>query len=143
MVASFALYETSLGRGDGSNGDDCWALVLRFYDLPYSPNGMHGDEAVAGLEAQRIVDDGEIGPYSPPAAGQPAGPLYLFAIPVAILGHTLLAVRFVPAVIGSLTIPLLYVVARRSLGLRNRRLSGVFLGGDGLAHPFRADWVPA
>ncbi len=91
-------------------------FVLRTIDLASLPNGMHGDEAVAGLQAQHILDHGGIGVYSRPAAGQPAGPLYLFAIPVWLLGHTLLAVRLVPAILGALTVPLLYAVVRRSLG---------------------------
>jgi 4-amino-4-deoxy-L-arabinose transferase-like glycosyltransferase len=92
------------------------ALFLRFYDLTSLPNGMHGDEAVAGIEAQRIIDHGGIGVYSPLAAGQPAGPLYLFAVAIGLFGHTLFAVRLVPALLGTLTIPLLYAVVRRSLG---------------------------
>lgn len=89
------------------------ALFLRTYDLTSLPDGLHGDEAVAGIEAQRILDQHGIGPYSPLAAGQPAGPLYLVAAAVALLGHTLLALRIVPALIGAATIPALYLVLKR------------------------------
>src|SRR3712207_6029897 len=56
------------------------ALLLRVYQLSTLPSGLHGDEAVAGLEAQRILRDGYIGPYTPRALGFPAGPLYLTAL---------------------------------------------------------------
>ncbi len=92
------------------------ALVLRCWDLTLLPNGMHGDEAVAGLEAQRVLEHHWIGVYSLPAAGQPAGPLYLFALPIQVLGHTLLAVRVIPMLLGTVTVPLLYLVTRKSLG---------------------------
>jgi 4-amino-4-deoxy-L-arabinose transferase-like glycosyltransferase len=103
------------------------AFTVRFHDLTTLPNGMHGDEAVAGLEAQRILDSGGIGPYSPPAAGQPAGPLYLFAVAVWAFGHSLFAVRLIPALVGSLTVPLLYAVVRRSLGVPTALMGAFFL----------------
>ena len=93
------------------------ALVLRTWDLSDLPAGFHGDEAVVGLEAQRILDQGYIGPYSPFAAGQPTGPIYLVALSIALLDNTVLAVRIVPALLGTLTVLALYVVARRSLGV--------------------------
>ncbi len=90
------------------------AAALRLYGLAVLPDGMHGDEAVVGLEAQRIIRDGDIGPYSPLAAGQPAGPIYLVALSLELFGHTLWAVRIVPALAGIATVPLLYFVVRRS-----------------------------
>lgn len=94
------------------------ALVLRTYDLTTLPVGLHGDEGVAGLEAQRILDEGSIGPYSPAAAGQPTGPLYLFAAAQKVLGHSILAVRVVPALMGTATVLLLYGVVRSTLDRR-------------------------
>lgn len=103
------------------------AGLLRFYGLTSLPSGLHGDEAVAGLEAQRILDQGSIGPYSPPAAGQPSGPLYLFAGAVGLFGPTLFAVRLMPALFGTLTVPLLYLVVRRSLGAPTALVSALLL----------------
>jgi 4-amino-4-deoxy-L-arabinose transferase-like glycosyltransferase len=93
------------------------ALLLRTLDLSNLPAGFHGDEAVVGLEAQRILDEGYIGPYSPYAAGQPTGPIYLVAISVALFDNTFFAVRIVPALMGTLTVLALYIVARRSFGI--------------------------
>lgn len=94
------------------------ALLLRTVNLSTFPEGFHGDEAVVGLEAQRILSDGYIGPYSPYAAGQPTGPMYLTAVSVRIFGNTVFAVRIVPALLGTLTVLALYVVLRRNLGIR-------------------------
>ena len=84
------------------------AALLRFVGLSDLPAGFHGDEAVTGLEAARVLRAGSIGVYSPLALGQPSGPLYLSAISVAIWGQSVLAARVVAALLGTLTVPLLY-----------------------------------
>jgi 4-amino-4-deoxy-L-arabinose transferase-like glycosyltransferase len=86
--------------------------ALRLSGLEELPAGLHGDEAVAGLEAQRILAEGYVGPYSLGALGQPTGPLYLFALPILLLGNTITAVRLVPAVIGISTIAAVYLFGR-------------------------------
>lgn len=92
------------------------AIATRFAYLTSSPAGMQGDEAAVGLEAQRILDDGWIGFYSPAAAGTPTG-YYLLAAPfVAIEGNTVLAVRLLSASLGVLTILGAYILLRRNLG---------------------------
>lgn len=93
------------------------ALGVRIWGMGDLPAGFHGDEAVIGLEAQRVLRDGYIGPYSPYAAGQPTGPIYLFALAAAVVEDRVIAVRIVPALLGTLTVLALYVVARRSFGV--------------------------
>lgn len=93
------------------------ALLLRTVHLESLPAGFHGDEAVVGLEAQRILDEGHIGVYSSDAAGQPTGPMYLVAGSVWLFGNTVFAVRIVPALLGTLTVFALYVVLRRNFGI--------------------------
>jgi 4-amino-4-deoxy-L-arabinose transferase-like glycosyltransferase len=92
------------------------AAFLRFYRLTDLPMGLHGDEAVSGLEARRILQQGWIGPYSPLALGQPSGPLYLFTIPLKLFGNTIFALRSLTALIGTLTVLLLYFVLLRPFG---------------------------
>ncbi len=93
------------------------AAVLRFFRLDTIPFGLHGDEATVGNEAARILREGAIGPYSDLAMGQPAGPIYFTALAVRFLGHTVLAVRIVPALAGVLTVLALYFVMRRAFGI--------------------------
>ena len=93
------------------------ALGLRLHELTTLPAGFHGDEAVAGQEAQRILREGSIGPYSPYVWGQPTGPIYLMAASVWAFGNTIFAVRLVPALLGALTVLALYLLLRRAFGL--------------------------
>lgn len=92
------------------------ALSFRLYSLATLPYGLHGDEAIAGLEGLRILREGGIGPYSPSALGMPAGPLYFTALSVGLLGSTIFAARLPAAVIGTLTIAALYLMLRRNFG---------------------------
>jgi 4-amino-4-deoxy-L-arabinose transferase-like glycosyltransferase len=92
------------------------ALLLRIASLSTLPSGLHGDEAIVGLEAERILSDGWIGLYSPHAAGQPALPLYLFAPFVWLFENTVLAVRILPALVGAATPVLTFLLLRRPLG---------------------------
>ncbi len=92
------------------------ALLLRTYNLATVPLGLHGDEAITGLESARILREGNIGPYSLDALGQPTGPFYLIAVAVRLLGPTILAVRIVPALLGTLTVLALFFVIRRTYG---------------------------
>jgi hypothetical protein len=62
------------------------ALLLRLVNLTTLPTGLHGDEAIVGMEGQRILREGWIDPYSPSARGQPTAPFYLAAITVWIDG---------------------------------------------------------
>ena len=55
------------------------AAFLRVYNLTGLPEGLHGDEAVTGLDALRVMREGWIGPYVGSALGQPTGPLYFTA----------------------------------------------------------------
>ncbi len=107
------------------------ALFLRTYRLGSIPDGLHGDEAIAGLEGQHILRDGWIGPYSPFALGQPAGPLYLVAPAVALFGNTVFAVRLVPAVMGTLTVLTLYLAARGRFGRRAALVATIVLATMG------------
>jgi 4-amino-4-deoxy-L-arabinose transferase-like glycosyltransferase len=103
------------------------ALALRTYRLTALPFGLHGDEATVGREALRILREGQIGPYSGEAMGQPTGPIYLAALAVRLLGNTILAVRIVPAILGTLTVLALYIVARRSFGITTALIATTLL----------------
>lgn len=103
------------------------AAWLRFHDLVGVPGGFHGDEAVAGLEGERILREGSIGPYSPFALGQPAGPLYLVALSIRLFGPTIWAVRATSALLGTITVGLLYFLLRRNEGRRVALLGAALL----------------
>ncbi|BCM88183.1 hypothetical protein IAD21_00010 [Abditibacteriota bacterium] len=107
----------------------CFAGWLRFENLALLPNGFFGDEAVAGFEGQRIFRVGYIGPYSPGAWGQPAGPLYLTALSVGFFGPTVWAVRAVSALLGTLTVAVLYCLLRRHANVQGHPARAIALIG--------------
>lgn len=103
------------------------AALVRFWNLSDLPTGMHGDEAVAGMVAQQVLREGSVGVYSTAAAGQPTGPIYLLAIPIAIWGNTIFAVRALAALMGTLTVAALYGVLRRRADAWVSLLGAAFL----------------
>lgn len=88
------------------------AAVPRLVLLTKVPPGLHGDEAWTGLDAQRVLREGWIGPYVGSALGQPAGPLYFAAPFEKLFGPDVLAVRLPMAVLATATVPLAYLAFR-------------------------------
>ena len=84
------------------------AAVLRLWHLGTVPLGLHGDEAWTGLDAQRVLREGWIGPYVTSAVGQPTGPLYFTALLFKFLPQTTFTLRLSMALFGIATIPLAY-----------------------------------
>lgn len=100
--------------------------LLRFWHFTDLPTGLHGDEGIVGYEARRILRDGSIGPYSPASNGQPSGPIYLVAPVLALFGNQMFTVRFIPALVGTLTIVALWGLMRR-FGTEKTALLGAFV----------------
>ena len=103
------------------------AIGLRCFDLSGLPMGLHGDEGIVGYEAERILRDGSIGPYSRASWGQPTGPIYFSAVAVGIGGREIAAVRAWSAIVGVLTVLALWAVTRAFLGERTALLSAFLL----------------
>jgi hypothetical protein len=103
------------------------ALFLRSYDLLSYPPGFHGDEGLAGFDAQRALREGWVGPYLPSSLGYPSGPAYATAAVVWVLGSSAFSVRLAPALLGTLTIPVAYAAFRVMYGYRVAVLGAMFL----------------
>jgi len=93
------------------------AAFFRFYELGNLPRVLDGDEGRLGQAAQATVADTWANPF---ALWENFGALYLQAVNIAIefFGPTPLALRFLPAVSGTLAIPMLYLLARQVAGKR-------------------------
>ncbi len=102
------------------------AAVLRTYRLLDYPAGFHGDEALTGFDAQRVLDNGWIGPYVADPIGYPAGYAYWTAFVVKMAGNDAWGVRFSSALLGTLTIPVAYAAFRVMFGYRVAVLASVF-----------------
>jgi 4-amino-4-deoxy-L-arabinose transferase-like glycosyltransferase len=84
------------------------AAFLRLWHLGTVPLGLHGDEAITGLDARRVLHEGWIGPYVLSALGQPTGPLYSTAALFKVMPESTFTVRFSMTLFGIATIPLAY-----------------------------------
>ena len=92
------------------------AAFLRIYRLADLPAGLHGDEALTGLDALRVLDEGWIGPYVGSALGQPTGPLYFTAFIFKLSHPSVLTVRLSMTILGIATVPAAYLLFRVGFG---------------------------
>lgn len=97
----------------------CIGGILRFTNLDKHPNSLNVDEVSIGYNAYSILKTGKdeygnlmplsfksLGDYKPPIY------IYLTALPIAIFGLNEFSVRFVSALLGTLTIPLIFFFLR-------------------------------
>ena len=93
------------------------AAALRFYALDRWPPGLYHDEAHNGLDALRVLA-GERPVFFEANNGREPLYIYIVAAAVAALGRSPGAIRVVSAILGTLTIPATYLMARELLGRR-------------------------
>jgi 4-amino-4-deoxy-L-arabinose transferase-like glycosyltransferase len=86
------------------------ATIVRFWDLNNTGMGLFRDEARHGALAAQIMQGIHL-VYSP-WANLPAGYFYLSTLPIALFGASPFAIRFVAAVAGVLTVPIVAWVVR-------------------------------
>ncbi len=88
------------------------AAFLRFYRLDAIPVGLSGDEGADGLGAKRILSGEELPLFITEDFGEEPMHTYLVAGSFAIWGTRLWAIRFVSAVVGLITIPVIFWLAK-------------------------------
>lgn len=93
------------------------AGVLRLYELGSWPPGLYHDEAWNGLDALRVLA-GDRPLYFAANHGREPFFIYLVALSVGWLGRSVYAIRFPATIIGILTIPATYWMARQLFGRR-------------------------
>jgi len=91
---------------------------LRLWQLGELPYGFHNDEGNVTLDAQRILSEGWIGPFSKLASGYPIAVNYFVAPFIKVMGPGTLSVRLPMAVLGIVAIPLAYYTFRLAAGWR-------------------------
>lgn len=96
-----------------------FAAFLRLYDLQHFPPGLYSDEAAYGYNAYSILKTGrdEYGNFLPLTLKsfgdyKPVGTAYLTIPFVAIFGLNEIAVRLPSAIFGTVTIALVYFIAK-------------------------------
>ena len=84
------------------------AASLRFWNLHNLPPGLSYDESFNGVDARSLLTDGKYPLFFSGNNGREPLYIYLQALSVAFFGPTAYALRFTSALIGTLTIPLVY-----------------------------------
>ena len=92
------------------------AGVVRIYRVSEVPGGLHGDEALTGLDALRIVQEGWIGPYAGSALGQPSGALYFTALLFKLSEPSIFILHLSMALLGVAGVPAAYLLFRIGFG---------------------------
>jgi 4-amino-4-deoxy-L-arabinose transferase-like glycosyltransferase len=122
------------------------ATGLRFWALGCIPPGLYHDEAFNGLDALSVLE-GERPIFFEANNGREPLFIYLVALSVAALGRSPGAIRIVAALLGTLTIPATYLMAKvlfdRRIGLLAAAITGLTLWHVNLSRiGFRAVAMP-
>ncbi len=122
------------------------ATALRFWALGTIPPGLYHDEAFNGLDALSVLE-GERPVFFEANNGREPLFIYLVALSVAVLGRSPGAIRIVATLLGTLTIPATYLMAKamfnRRIGLLAAAITGLTLWHVNLSRiGFRAVAMP-
>jgi hypothetical protein len=122
------------------------ATALRFWALGSIPPGLYHDEAFNGLDALGVLE-GERSVFFEANNGREPLFIYLVALSMAVLGRSPGAIRMVAALLGTLTIPATYLMAKamfsRRIGLLAAAITGLALWHVNLSRiGFRAVAMP-
>jgi 4-amino-4-deoxy-L-arabinose transferase-like glycosyltransferase len=91
----------------------CIAIFFRFWQMGHIPPGMDFDEAFESLEARRILTEPGYRPILFAGNnGVPPLKIYLTALAFLIIGEQMLAIRYVSAITGVVTVLALYLLMR-------------------------------
>ena len=100
------------------------AVLLRLYNLDRWPPGLYHDEAFNGLDALRVIG-GQRPVFFEANNGREPLFIYLTAASIWLLGRSPLAIRLVAALLGTLTVPATYAMARQWWGRREALLTAL------------------
>ncbi len=92
------------------------AFTLRFWRLDSVPPGWRDDELINSLVISQKVLDGDLAVYYPDASGHEALYHALNAIMLGIFGPGVAGIRWLSAFLGTLSVPLTFLVGRRLYG---------------------------
>ncbi len=117
--------------------------ALRLYRLADFPSGIHGDETGFGLIAEAILRGQGPNPFGTAFLGDAAMFVWFEAMFVAMLGHSITAIRAFAAVSGALTLPVFYLLIREMFGKRVGLLALALLAGSAVHNNFSRIALPS
>lgn len=106
------------------------ALLVRLVNLTDNPFMLNGIEASLGLNSIQIIQGQLQNPFGTGWLTNPTLLLYLMAIPIRILGPTVLAVRLLSPFVGAATVAATYLIGKRLFGNFTGLLAAVLLLGS-------------
>ncbi len=123
------------------------ALLFRLYHLNILPPGLHPDEAANGLDIINRIFKADIRVIYNTNGPRESLFFFLQAIFVAIMGNTILALRMAPALIGIITVVMLYVLTKDWFGRRTALIAAFLMAINPWVNTvsrdgFRASMVP-
>jgi 4-amino-4-deoxy-L-arabinose transferase-like glycosyltransferase len=89
------------------------AFTLRLWQLGSVPRGWRDDELINSLVISQKVLDGDLAVYYPDASGHEALYHALNAIFLGLFGPGVAGIRWLSAILGTLAVPLTYLLGRR------------------------------
>ena len=92
------------------------AFALRFWQLKSVPPGWRDDELINSLVISQKIVDGDLAVYYADASGHEALYHALNGIMLAIFGPGVPGIRWLSALLGTITVPFTYLVGRRLFG---------------------------
>ncbi len=102
------------------------AFVLRATALDSVPYTLGGDEAWHGLLARQVLAGQLQNPFSMGYMSMPTAFYWPVGWSLWLVGDTVVGLRFLAAVVGTITVPLLYVLVRDQWGRRTALLCAIF-----------------
>ena len=128
------------------------AFGLRLWQLDAVPPGWRDDELINSLVISQKVLDGNWAVYYPDASGHEALYHALNAIMLGLFGPNIIGIRLLSVMLGTLAVPLTYVLARRLFGTTVGLVAAAALALNfwplmysriGLRHVSMPVWTPA
>lgn len=92
------------------------ALGLRLWQLDSVPPGWRDDELINSLVISQKVLDGDLALYYPDASGHEALYHALNAVFLALFGPTVPGIRWLSVILGTLAVPLTFLLGKRLFG---------------------------
>lgn len=106
------------------------ALIVRLINLTNNPFMLNGIEASLGLNSMQIIQGQLQNPFGTGWLTNPTLLLYLMAIPIRILGPTVLAARILSPFVGAATVAATYLIGKRLFGNLTGLLAAILLLGS-------------
>ena len=93
------------------------AIFFRFFQLDSIPKGLYPDEAINGNDAFFSLENGSYRIFYPENNGREGLFIWLISLSFSIFGVSIWALKFIPAIIGVITVLGLYLLTKELFSL--------------------------